>query len=287
MTLAELGSLLVSQVLPIIIVSMVAVIVSRVVFGIEARVVHKYSFTQEAVESDNPAVLIRLAGMLFATIVAFIGIAKPSGLGWLYDMAVLGESLVTVIVLLWISMWVNDKCILSKVSNTAEVVGKRNTAVGIIEASTLAATAFIFSGAFAGSEDKFTTEVVWFALGQGLLVTVAYLYRFVVPNAADEIANQNTAVAFSMGGLLIAAGMALGGALTGQFESWTSDLLDVVLYVGIWLFVMTVLRLVVNYIIIPGARMRKEMTADRNWGVGFVDGTLSVAITVMFVHLAG
>ncbi len=287
MDIATLGSLLVSHVLPVVGVLAMVLVISRFVFGAAARVVHGYSFTAESVERDNPAVLVRLAGMLFATLVAFVSIVKPTGLGWLYDLAVLGETSFMVLVALWLSMIVNDKLILHEFPNTAEVVGNRNTAVAVVEASTMIATALVFSGAFAGSEDKFATETIWFVVGQLVLVGLAFGYRIMIPGVAAELKNQNAAVALSMAGLLVAGGMALGNAVSGQFHSWSADLTSVGLYMLAWLAVMISLRLVVNFVIVPGTRLRRELTDDRNWGVGLVDGALSIAITAVFINLIG
>ncbi len=286
MSLETLSFLLFSQVLPIITVLAMVLIGSRFVFGIVARKVHNYSFTEEAVEKDNPAVLIRLAGLLFATLVAFIGIVKPTGLGLIHDLAVLGQAMFTVLTALWISMWVNDKWILHEFPNTYEVVSKRNSAVAIVEAGTAIATAMIFSGAFAGSENNFLTEIIWFVIGQAMLVGIAFLYRAVISDVAGHLSRQNTAVAFSMGGLLLASGLALGSAVSGPFVGWGVELMNVGLYMGAWLVVMISLRFVVNFIIVPGARLRHEIAVDGNWGVGLLDGALSVAFTIMFIRLA-
>jgi uncharacterized membrane protein YjfL (UPF0719 family) len=201
----------------------------------------------------------------------------------MYDLAAVGEAAVLVVAALFASLWINDKFILSEFSNTKEVVEKRNIAVAIVEASTLTATALIFSGAFGGSDDKFSVELGWFALGQVLLIGLAFLYRrAMIKDANVHLQSQNTAVAMSMGGLLIALGMALGNAVSGPTTTVGVELMNIGLVMVAWLVFMGGLRLLVNYAIIPGARMRKEIVEDKNWGIGLVDGAMSIALTAVF-----
>lgn len=256
-------------------------LIARALFGLQALKVHKYSVVDEATHNDNPAVLIRLFGLLFATVIAFFGIFSPT-YHVLNDLALMGQTTSMVICALFVSLWINDKFILGKFNNTYEIL-IRNVSVAIIEASTTIATALIFSGAFGNSEDRFVLELAWFGIGQAALIVLAYLYRIVaLPDADSHIKSNNVAVALAMGGMLLSLGIMLSKAVSGSFSDWPTELLNVGGMLGVWVIFMSLSQVFLNYVIIPGACMRREIIADRNWGIGLVSGGLSIALTLVF-----
>src|SRR3989344_491952 len=243
MTFGALLQGIIWQVVPVVVVMTMLLLIARYSFSGVARL-QKYSFTKEALEEDNKAVLIRLAGFFFATMVAFKSTFEPAGLGILFDLSVLFSTVFMALVALFASMWVNDALILHHFDNNDEVVKKKNVAVAIVEASTMIATAFIFSGAFTGNDNMFVMEVVWFVIGQAMLICFAVLYRFVIKDATFRLQEQNEAVALSMGGFLLGSGIALGNAVAGPFNGWVIELLNVGLYMLVWILVMVMLRIV-------------------------------------------
>lgn len=265
---------------PLLIIVLVFIPVARAVFGFIARL-QGYSFTEQAVDKDNPAVLLRFAGLLLGTVVAFIGIIHPTNLGWMEDVKLLIASGVGVIVAIIVSAWLNDKVILSGVHNTYEIVTCRNIAVGIVEFSTLVATGLIFAGAVGGPYGGLLENLGWFIAGQVTLIVLAYVYDYLfVQNVRSAIYTGNTACAIALGGFLLSGGVALRDAVSRADAVW-----EIPVYMLAWAVLMFIIELLLNYVIVPGHRIRSELVDDDNWGIGLVSAAVTFAVTLGFTSL--
>ncbi len=262
------------------------IVVARVVFGVVCRI-EGFSFSYEMVENDNPAIGIRVGLFLLAVIFSFLGLVHPSGVGWQEDLNIIAGYGLLAIGLLIVSRWVNDFLIVYDFSNNKEVVGKKNTAVAIVEGATYRATAFIMSGALAGWHGGFKVAMIWFGIGQLFLVVLNLIYRICVRgNIGDALADaRNNACAFSVGGFLLSGGIALGAAISGPFISWSSDLAGVGKYVGGWLIFMLIAGLIAKYFILPAARLRKEIMEDRNVAAGIIEAVVFITTTLFYVRV--
>lgn len=260
-------------------------IVSRFIFGLLCRA-EGYSLTTETTVNDNPALGIRYAFFLLSVVVALRNIIHPSGINIWEDLNVLSLYSVLIIAMLLVSRYVNDWFILSGFKNNKEVIGEGNTAVATVEGATFLATALNVSGAFAGFEGGFAVSLVWFAVGQGLLIALAYAYRKIIPETFAELDTHNNACAFSLAGLLVAAGMTVGAAVSGPFHSWRQDLTAVGVYIVGWIVFMTVFHLISNKITLPSTTLKKEIISDRNVAAGVVDGVSFIAATLIYTYVA-
>ena len=256
-------------------------VVARVAFGLLCRL-EGYSFTHEIVENDNPAMGLRVGSLLLAVIITFLGVMHPSGISWKEDVQILLTYGLLVILLLLSSRWVNDYGILYGFRNNQEVVNEQNTAVATVEAATYLATALIMSGALAGWEGGFWISVAWFAIGQGLLIVLALLYRLFVPGVFAALDGHNLACGISLGGFLLAGGLALHGAVSGPVVGWTADLNAVALFMAGWLVVMLVAHVVANRLLLPLARLRTKVMQDRNVAAGVAEAVVFVGVTLVY-----
>ena len=255
----------------------------RFIFEVNAKIFEKYSLTVETVKNDNPAVGIRLASFLLAMVISFLGMVHPSGVSFGEDLNNIFFYGSLAVLFLLVSGFVNDKAILFGFNNTKEVVGEKNMAVAIVEASTYLATAFIMAGALKGWEGGFLTAIIWFAIGQGFLVAIALLYRMCVRNVFAALDTHNVACGFSLGGFLLSGGIRLGTAVSGPVTSWQADLTDVAVYFGLWLVTIVVTHFVADWLMVPSARIRDEVMKDRNIGIGVLEAAVFVSTTLVFV----
>src|SRR5438552_14618739 len=151
--------------LAFIVVSLLIFLVfARSVFGWVARA-EGYSLTYETTVNDNPAVGVRFGLFLLACAIPFLNLLKPSDLSLKEDFNILAFYGLISIVLLIIAREVNDKLILYKFSNDAEVIGKKNTSVAVIEGASYLGTAFIISGAFSNVDSGIGPALIWFVVG--------------------------------------------------------------------------------------------------------------------------
>lgn len=268
-----------SSVWPVLVILLVFIPVARAVFGLIARG-QGYSFTEQAIERDNPAVLLRFAGLLAGTTVAFIGSIQPTNLGIAEDVKSLVMNGVAAIIAMFVSVVVNDKAILFGVNNTSAIVDDRSTSVAIVEFATCISTGLIFAAALGGPVGSFSENLIWFVVGQVCLVLLAFVFGLIVPGVRRSIESGNTSCGVALGGFLLSGALVLREAINRS-----ADLVDVPVLVLVWLGFMIVVELALNYLIIPGARMRREMLYDNNWGIGLVHAAVSVVTTLSFITL--
>jgi uncharacterized membrane protein YjfL (UPF0719 family) len=259
-------------------------VLARSVFGWVART-EGYSLTVETTIKDNPAVGVRFGLFLMASAIPFIGLLEPSGAGLRQDFDVVAFYGLISIVLLIISREVNDKLILYKFSNDAEVIGKKNTSVAIVEGASYLGTAFIVSGAFANVDAGIGASLIWFVVGQCVLVVLDNIYAVVAPGLQEALAAQNLACAFSLGGFLVSGGIALGSAISGESYGWAQDSIDVGYFLAIWFAVMAVIHFTMNRLFLPGTTVRKELFVDRNIAAGIIEAVVFITVTLFYVKV--
>src|SRR5262249_26553950 len=124
-----------------IVASLLAFLVfARSVFGWVGRL-EGYSLTVETTINDNPADGVRFGFFLLATATSFLNLLEPSGSGLKQDFDIVAFYGLVSIVLLIVAREINDRLILYRFNNDAEVIGKKNTAIAVVEGSAYLGTA--------------------------------------------------------------------------------------------------------------------------------------------------
>lgn len=261
-------------------------VIGRAVFGTICRW-EGYRLNEETVKRDNPALGIRYGLFLFAIILSFAGVVEPSKADLWLELGAIARYSLAVIIALVVSRYINDHLILYGFDNNREVIQNRNTAVATVEGATYLATAFVVAGSLTGLRDDVVLAVLWFLIGQALLVIMGLVYRRVVPGIFEALANRNQACAFSFSGLLVSSGIALGVAVSGQSHGWLNDASAVAAYLGGWLVFMVVAHVIADRIMLPAARLREEVMKEGNLVAGIIEGVVFVSITLLYGYLAG
>ena len=140
--------------------------------------------------------------------------------------------------LIHLSRYLNDWLILYDFDNNREVVGEKNIAVAIVEGATYLASAYVVGGTFYDWESGWWLAIVWFLIGQLLLIALGLLYRIFARGTAEALDRHNIAVGISLGGFLLAGGMVSGAVISGPSKGWQQDLTTVGIYVFCWLILM-------------------------------------------------
>ena len=241
-----------------------------------------YSVTKEIVSQNNPAVGIRLGLFLLAFVLSFWQVIHPSGISMQEDLNLLVKYSLVLTALLIVSRRMNDYLILSAFDNNKEVVGEQNSAVAVVEGATYLASAMIFSGALAEFHSRPVTALLWCAAGQAFLILLYKMYRFVQSGVDNALDNHNLAAAFSVGGFLLAGGIMLGAAINGPSLGFLQDVIDVSLYVAVWLGFMVVAYVLTDLLLVPGAKISDEVYKDKNSAVGVLNATVAIALTLFY-----
>ncbi len=261
-------------------------IVSRVII----EKLTPYKVGHELVKLDNPALGVTLSGYYLGVIIIFLG-------------AVLGDSdqegisgfLIQVVVDVLYAFFgifllngcrvVVDKMILYKFSTEKEIITDRNIGTGAVECGSMLATAMMIAGAIHG-EGSFGSAVVFFILGQLLLILFGQFYNWILPyDVHDEIEKDNVAAGAYMGFNMVALGIIVLKATSGDFVGWWYNLAYFIIYGTIGLLVVALLQRLTTLFFLDGASLAEEIAKDQNMNIAWIGGSISVGISSMFFFL--
>jgi uncharacterized membrane protein YjfL (UPF0719 family) len=248
-------------------------------------VLHRsFRLNHELVEKDNFALGIAMAGYYLGLTIAIGGsIVGPSN-GLLEDMIDIIFFGLTSIILLNISILINDKLILHSFKNVKEVIEDQNCGTGAVECASYIASGLIIYGAVSGEGGSLVTAAVFWALGQAALVVAGLVYDLITPyNLHEQIEKDNVAAGVGFAGALIAVGNVVRWAISGDFVSWSENILEFVLYGGAALVLLPLVRLLVDMILLPGRKLSDEISRQErpNLGAAFIEASSYVGASFL------
>jgi len=238
----------------------------------------KIKVSHELVEKDNFAFSVAYVGYFIGLLLA-IGsavIGESDGL-WndLMDIGVYGA---LSILLLNLSIIVNDKIILRHFNVKKEIIDDGNVGTGVVEGAISVATGLIILGAIHGDGHgvggPIITATLYWLLGQFLMFITAVVYNAITPyDIHEHIEKGNIAVGIGFAGAIIAIANLIRFALMHDFESWIITLEDVGIDVGIGLALLPLVRLMTDKILLPGQKLTDEIINQEhpNNGAAFVE----------------
>lgn len=241
-----------------------------------------YDPGNELLMRDNPALGLRYALFAIAVVFSLLGIFdRAQGDGGAVDF-IIHASLATL--LLYISRFFNDWFILYHFRNNREVVQEKNLAVALVEGATYLASAYVIGGAFYDWESGATTAILWFFIGQLLLVLLTSLYRLVARGTDQALDQQNLAVGISLAAFLLAGGMICGTIISGPSSGWRQDLVIVAAYLAVWAATMLAAHWLSDRLMIRGTRMGDEVKEQSNIAAALFKAVIFIAVTMGFTH---
>lgn len=237
----------------------------------------KIDLNAELVEKDNKAVAVEMAGFMLAVMIVIASTFRSSPMAadavlW-EDLAASALWSLIAIILLLVSAWINDRCLLRKFDNRKELVEDRNVGTAAVIAGTYLGTALIASASLQGTTGgSFWLEIidtmVFFAIGQAAFIALGLLYQKACGyDIHEEIENDNEAAGVALGMTLLAMGWLLSGKIAG------SDSLPALLaWAVVSMLVLLFSRFLIDRFLLPGSPLDHEIRNDRNWGAALVEG---------------
>lgn len=226
----------------------------------------QYNANQEIEEHANLAVGLRRTGLYLAVAIGMYGsISSGNSYGFWQDAWTLAIDGMLIVVFTMVSRLLSDWVIIHNIDNT-KAVKEGNLAVGLVEAGGYIATGLIMYGSVSGQGGSWWSSIVWFVLGQIAILILAFLYEWVAPyKVVKNIREGNAAAGLMLGGMMVAMGFILKGAISGPSIGWIPDLQAF----GISLINSIALLLVifhqfVDRIFLPGTTIRTEIERDKN-----------------------
>jgi len=243
--------------------------------------------SDELVEKDNFAFSVAYVGYFIGLLLAIGAAVMGDSYGLWVDLMDIGVYGLLTILLLNISIILNDKLILRKFSVKKEILEDRNVGTGVIEGANAVATGLIVMGAVHGEGYDYSiggpivTAIIYWAIGQLLLFVTSLVYNAIVPyDIHEEIEKDNVAAGIGMAGALIAIANLIRYALMHDFDSWIVTLEDVGLDVGIGLLFLPLARFLTDKILLPGQKLTDEIVNQEKPNMG-------AALVEAFAYIGG
>lgn len=250
------------------------------------RVLHT-SLRVALTDHDNPAMGLAVAGYLFGVIWTITVLFGTPGRGlWqdVVDVALyggLGIVLLTVVSLV--------SCRLFLGLHVREQLEAHNSAAAIVVGGAYVATSLTYSGALSGEGGGFWMLLLFFVLGQLALIAMTYVFRWLTGyDNVREIESGNLAAGIAQAGLLIAMGVIVGQAASGDFTTLEDSLVGFLISLLVVVVLYPVRQLVVQCLIL-GAPLRfrsilldNEVAEDRNIAAGLLEASAYLS-TALFI----
>ena len=243
----------------------------------------KINMKDELVEKDNFSFAIAHAGYFVGLLLAVgSAIIGPSN-GLVQDLIDIFIYGILAIILLNISLVINDKVILRKFSLTKEIVTDRNEGIGVVQAANAIATGLIIMGAVSGEGGGILTALVFWAIGQVVIIITTRVYNWITPfDIHEQLEKDNVAVGIGYAGAVVALGNLIRFGLMGDFHSWTVTLESVGFEVVIGLILLPLVRFLTDKILLPGQKLTDELLQEKpNLGAGLIEAFAYVGGSVL------
>lgn len=248
----------------------------------------KINVSDELVKKDNFAFSVAYVGYFVGLVIALGAAVYGESNGWQIDLMDMGVYGLLTIVLLNLSLLINDKIILNQFSVKKEIIEDRNVGTGVLEGANAVATGLIVLGAIHGDGYGFggpiVTGVLYWLLGQVLLFITAKVYNAITPyDVHTEIERNNVAAGIAMAGAMIAIANLIRFALMHDFESWLITLEDVAIDVAIGLAFLPLARFLTDKILLPGSKLTDEIVNQEkpNNGAAMVEAFAYIGGSVL------
>lgn len=250
----------------------------------------KIKVTQELVQNGNLAFAFSHVGYFIGLLLAIGSAVLGESHGLKTDLINIGIYGALSIVLLNLSLIINDRLILPKFKIKKEILEDRNLGTGIVEGANAIATGLIVLGAIhgegAGVGGPIVTAILYWLLGQFILYITTLVYNLITPyDIHDHIEKGNVAVGIGYAGAIIAIANLIRFALMHDFESWTVTLTDVAIDVTIGLVFLPIVRFMTDKILLPGQKLTDEIINQEhpNSGAALVEAFAYIGGSMLIV----
>ena len=268
--------------------TLIYVLSTLVVFWIGIQVydrLHRsYSTREELVVKDNVAFSLSHIGYL-AGLLAVMGAALSGPThGFVDDMIDLTIWGFLGILLLNVSLLINDLLILRPFHVRDELIRDRNAGVGAAEFGSALGNGLIIFGAVAGEGGGLVTAMVFWAAGQIVFFLAMLAYQWITPfDFLAELEKDNVAAGVAFAGVLIATANVIRMGIGGDFESWTASMNQFVSWAVIALLLLPLVRWIADLVLLPGATFTDEIAhQDRpNLGAGLIEAFSYIAASIL------
>ncbi|MBT7788752.1 MAG: DUF350 domain-containing protein [Calditrichaeota bacterium] len=246
-----------------------------------------YKFNAELTEKDNPAFGVALAGYLIGSGIALSGAVFGTE-NTLEAELIRDVGIVLIIILMRLSLAINDMAILHSFSISKEISKDRNSGVGFVVAGSSIATGFMLYGVFSGYSDSFMIGlrdiVIYWIVGQVILIIGGFLFQTITKYDMHKVIgiDDNLPAGISFGGFLVALGMITKNALHGASSQIGEEIIVTIIFALVGMVILVLSRVIVDKVFLPESPLSKEVETDRNPAAGALAAASFIVIAILF-----
>jgi uncharacterized membrane protein YjfL (UPF0719 family) len=269
----------------VVLAVVVLLIIARGVY----RLVLGQAMTETLIDRDNKAAAVALSGFLLGVIQVIIPIlSAPSHTFW-SDVKGVAAYGIGGIIAMTVAGLVFEQYSRMTGAPLREQIAQGNLAAGIIDGAIHFASGQIVAGALTGDSGTLLPTIVFWAAGVAALIVFTHIFRHVTAYHDAELIKQgNVAAALGCAGLIIAIGMMVGYAVSGNFTGYGDSFRSFGLMLLVVLVLYPVRQIIVQMLLLGGGfslrngRLDHEIAKDQNVGAGLLEavGYLATALVV-------
>lgn len=229
----------------------------------------KINMNHELVEKDNFAYSISMVGYFIGVVMTMAGALIGESKGLMTDLVLILVYGGTGIVLLNISMFINDKFILHKFNVKNEIIENQNLSVGAVEGASMIASGLIIMSTLLQVKLSYLEVLLVWAIGEAVLIASIFVYEKVLRHSVHgHIENRNLAAGVSVSGVLIALSILVTMSLLKTVYYFDSPLANVGIFVLIGFIGLPLIRIFCDKILLPGQKLTQEIYDQEKPNVG-------------------
>lgn len=269
----------------VVLAVIVLLIIARAVY----RLILGQAVTTTLIDNDNKAAAVALGGFMLGVIQVIIPVlSAPSHTFW-SDVRGVAAYGIGGIVAMTITGLIFEQYSRQTGMPLREQVRAGNLSAGIIDGAIYFAASQIVAGALSGDSGALAPTTIFWAAGVVTLIALTHIFRYLTAyNDVELIRSNNVAAALGSAGLIIAIGMMVGYAVSGNFTTYADSFRSFGLMVLVVFAFYPVRQIVVQMLLLGGGftfrngRLDREIAEDGNVGAGLLEafGYLATALVV-------
>ncbi len=263
---------------------LIGILVAKYFFQITTT----YNFNHELTDEDNSAFGVGFAGYLIGSVVALTGTIYGSAVDLGQDAIQTGLIIVITIILMRISVMINDWAILHSFSIQKEISKDRNVGVGFVLAGASIATGFMLNGVLNGQSASLTIGlrdiVIYWVLGQALLIIGGLAFQWMTKYDVHKVIGDedNMPAGVSFGGFLVAIGLIVRNALYGATSNVGEELIVTAVFALFGMIMLVFTRFIIDRLLLPKSPLTKEVVVDRNPAAGALASISFIVVAIVY-----
>lgn len=247
-----------------------------------ADVVTRFDDDAQIRQNENLAIALRRFGIFVGMCIALqVLVADVSSYR---DVAFFCIYALIAVIIFFAAHFINDFVIIPKVCNN-ELIKGGNIATGLIEAGAFIATGMLVNGVFSGYAGGVVSAVVFFFLGQIVMIAAIYLhekiYRF---DVVQCIKDGKLSAGVTVAGLLVAYSIILRASIAGDFTGWINSLTSFAISAASGMIGLILFERIAALIFLPHTSISDAIRSGNTAAVLLVQG-ITIALSLIISQL--